>query len=407
MTDRKIDDVSSNDMSFKHLETTKDIIITPKNQFGNSVYLDATHTWTAKVSDGTNYVGDYPVTIDSTNIVVNSSDFTKLPAGNYHLEVWEEWIGKDDKQQRSIYPSPQQTVDFTIYQSIPDLAEKDIKRIGFQNVVDQAVMNIGMNYVFKVNTIEADQKATVVQAASDGKNYVTFNIPRGAKGDKGAQGIQGPVGPAPIIHIGQVTKLEPNQAPSLTLDGKDGNYTLNAGLPQGQTGATGPMPVITIGNVATLPAGSPPQATISKTDNGYAINLALPAGFKPQRGTDYWTDDDKKSIQTEDQQYIDSKVTDAYAKAKNDVDAGLPFRWQQRTYNTPLNNLTQEGFYYGTGLTFSNKPGDVQRSDKLKVIVLNPTGDDATQFCLVNGILWKRDNFNNSWTDWKKLGESN
>lgn len=191
MTDRTIDDVSSNDMSFKHLETTKDIIITPKNQFGNSVYLDADHTWTAKVSDGANYVGDYPVTIDSTNIIVNSSDFTKLPAGNYHLEVWEEWIGKDDKQQRSIYPSPQQTVDFTIYQSIPDLAEKEIKTIGFQDVVDQAVMNIGMNYVFKVNTVEPDQKATVVQAASDGKNYVTFNIPRGAKGDKGAQGVQG------------------------------------------------------------------------------------------------------------------------------------------------------------------------------------------------------------------------
>ena len=144
----------------------------------------------------------------------------------------------------------------------------------------------------------------------------------------GAQGIQGPVGPAPSIHVGQVTKLEPNQAPSLTLDGKDGNYTLNAGLPQGQTGATGPMPVITIGNVAILPAGSPPQATISKIDNGYAINLALPTGFKPQRGTDYWTDDDKKSIQTEDQQYIDSKVTDAYAKAKTDVeDAILNGKW--------------------------------------------------------------------------------
>ena len=144
----------------------------------------------------------------------------------------------------------------------------------------------------------------------------------------GVQGIQGPVGPAPSIHVGQVTKLEPNQAPSLTLNGENGNYTLNAELPQGQTGATGPMPVITIGNVATLPAGSPPQATISKTDNGYAINLALPTGFKPQRGTDYWTDDDKKSIRTEDQQYIDSKITDAYAKAKNDVeDAILNGKW--------------------------------------------------------------------------------
>ena len=198
MTDRTIDDVSSNDMSFKHLETTKDIIITPKNKFGNSVYLDATHTWTAKVSDGTNYVGDYPVTIDSTNIIVNSADFTKLQAGNYHLEIWEEWIDSNGNSQRSIYPSPQRTIDFTIYQSIPDLAEKDIKTIGFQDVVDQAVMNIGMNYVFKVNTVEPDQTATVVQAAADGKNYVTFNIPRGAKGDKGDQGQNGNDGHTPV-----------------------------------------------------------------------------------------------------------------------------------------------------------------------------------------------------------------
>lgn len=186
-----VDDVSINDMNFKHLETTKDIVITPMNEFGGHVQLDASHTWTAKVSDGTNYVGDYPVTIEPTGIVVNSTDFTSLPAGNYHLEVWEEWIDSNNEKQRSIYPSPQRTIDFTIYQNIPDLAEKEIKTIGFQNVVDQAVMNIGMNYVFKVNMIEPDQTATVVQAAADGKNYVNFNIPRG---DQGIQGPQGPKG---------------------------------------------------------------------------------------------------------------------------------------------------------------------------------------------------------------------
>ncbi|MGY0255602.1 collagen-like triple helix repeat-containing protein [Limosilactobacillus fermentum] len=196
-----IDDVTTNDMNIKHLDTTKDIVITPKDEFGNSVQLNASHTWTAKVSDGTNYVGDYQVTLESNSIVVNSADFTSLPAGQYHLEVWEEWTDSNSKKQRSIYPSPQRTIDFNIYQNVTDLAEKEINRIGFQDVVDQAVMNVGMNYVFKVNTIEPDQTATVVQAAADGKNYVTFNIPRGDKGDKGdtgptgATGLQGPQGP--------------------------------------------------------------------------------------------------------------------------------------------------------------------------------------------------------------------
>lgn len=228
----RIDDVSTNGMNFKHLDTTKDIVITPMNEFGGHVQLDASHTWTAKVSDGTNYVGDYPVTLEPTGITVNSTDFTSLPAGNYHLEVWEEWIDSNGSKQRSIYPSPQRTIDFNIYQNISDLAEKEIKTIGFQDVVDQAVMNIGMNYVFKVNTIEPDQTATVVQAAADGKNYVTFNIPRGDKGDKGD------IGPAPTLKIGTVTKLNSDQTPTANVSGDDGTYTLDLGIPQGPQGNT-------------------------------------------------------------------------------------------------------------------------------------------------------------------------
>lgn len=190
----RIDDVSTNDMNLKHLDTTKDIVITPRNEFGGQVLLNAAHTWTAKVSDGNNYIGDYPVKLDSNGIVVNSAEFTKLPAGQYHLEVWEEWIDSNDKNQRSIYPSPQRTIDFTIYQNITDLAEKEIKTIGFQDVVDQAVMNVWNNYVIKVNMIESDQTATVVQSVADGKNYVTFNIPRGAQGIQGLQGVKGDPG---------------------------------------------------------------------------------------------------------------------------------------------------------------------------------------------------------------------
>lgn len=188
MRQRSIDNIETNDMNFKHLETTKDIVISPKNEYGDPQRPDISHKWTAKVSDGTNYVGDYAVKISGASMVVDSEDFTKLPVGQYQLEIWEQWTDADGTSELSIYPSPQQTIPFTIYANITDQAGKEIKEIGFQDVVDQAVMNIGMNYVFKVNTIEPDQTATVVQAAADGKNYVTFNIPRGAKGDKGDTG---------------------------------------------------------------------------------------------------------------------------------------------------------------------------------------------------------------------------
>lgn len=372
MTDRTIDDVSSNDMSFKHLETTKDIIITPKNQFGNSVYLDADHTWTAKVSDGANYVGDYPVTIDSTNIVVNSSDFTKLPAGNYHLEVWEEWIDKDDKQQRSIYPSPQQTVDFTIYQSIPDLAEKDIKRIGFQDVVDQAVMNIGMNYVFKVNIIEPGQTATVVQTASDGKNYVTFNIPRGDKGDKGDQGdsayqvwlkaghqgteqdffnflkgatgergFRGPAGKNfnikqtfPSISDMNASKgagfedgdfamitsnvEDPDNAKLFVWNGTEYKLIGDLSGSTGMKGDTGPAPTIHGVTVNKLAAGATPTfdfIAVGDVPGNYNAVIGLPVGadgHTPVKGTDYWTEADINDLKAK----IKAEVEDAVANGK-------------------------------------------------------------------------------------------
>lgn len=339
----KIDNVSTNDMNFKHLDTTKDIVITPKNEFGSSVQLNASHTWTAKVSDGTNYVGDYPVTLKSTDIVVNSAGFTKLPAGNYHLEVWEEWIDSNGKRQRSIYPSPQRTIDFNIYHNIPDLAEKEIKQIGFQDVVDQAVMNIGMNYIFKVNTIEPDQTATVVQAAADGKNYVTFNIPRGAKGDKGdkgdegVQGIQGVKGdtgdrgpdgkqgpkgdPGKPFSIAKVFPSkdtmngdglsegdfvmiasnvnDPNNATLFTWTGSEFKEIADLSGAQGIQGPQGPQ-----GEQG--PKGDPgergpegQQGVQGKNGND---------GHTPVRGVDYWTDADKQSIYDETKQYVEDAI---------------------------------------------------------------------------------------------------
>ena len=335
-----IDDVSTNDMNFKHLDTTKDIVITPKDEFGNLVQLNASHTWTAKVSDETNYVGDYQVTLESTSIIVNSSDFTNLPAGHYHLEVWEEWTDSNGKKQCSIYPSPRRTIDFTIYHNVSDLAEKEIKTIGFQDVVDQAVMNIGMSYVFKVNTVGPDDKATVVQAVSDGKSYVTFNIPQGKTGDRG---FRGPDGKA--FHIektfpsvkemndsqgkdfedGDFALIsnnvnDPDNAKLYVWDGKQFNFATDMSGAQGIQGPAGPAATIHVTKAYTVPAGQPPVfKAIPKGDGNFDVEVGLPQGEPgkaPVRGVDYWTDADQKAIKDD----VTKTVGDAFAKAKADVE---------------------------------------------------------------------------------------
>lgn len=275
---RSIDNIDTNDMNFKHLETTKDIVISPKNEYGDPQRPDTTHTWTAKVSDGQNYVGDYKIKTNATSLIVDSEDFTKLPVGQYQLEVWEQWTDPDGTKQLSIYPSPRQTIPFTIYANVADQAEEEIKRIGFQDVVDQAVMNIGMNYVFKVNTIEPDQTATVVQTAADGKNYVTFNIPQGKTGDRG---FRGPDGKA--FHIektfpsvkemndsqgkdfedGDFALIsnnvnDPDNAKLYVWDGKQFNFATDMSGAQGIQGPAGPAATIHVTKTYTVPAGQPP-----------------------------------------------------------------------------------------------------------------------------------------------------
>lgn len=351
MGQRLFDNIETNDMNFKHLETTKDIVISPKNEYGEPQLLDATHTWSAKVSNGTSYVGDYAVKINGTSLIVDSSDFTKLPVGSYQLEIWEQWTGTDGTSELSIYPSPRRTIPFNIYANVADQGEEEIKRIGFQDVVDQAVMNIGMNYVFQVNTIEPDQTATVVQTASDGKNYVTFNIPRGQTGE---QGFRGPAGKN--FHIAQTFKSVKEMEASQGKGFEDGDFALiasdvndpdNSKLyvwsdtnkqftymndlsgATGIQGPAGPAPVLHVTKVTSLPATEQPTFVATAAGNGnYNVEIGIPKGEKgdpgkdgytPKINVDYWTDADKKAIQNEDKQYIDTKVTEAYNKARDDT----------------------------------------------------------------------------------------
>lgn len=355
MGQRLIDNIETNDMNFKHLETTKDIVISPKNEYGDPQRPDVSHKWTAKVSDGTNYVGDYAVKISGASMVVDSEDFTKLPVGKYQLEIWEQWNDVDGTSQLSIYPSPQQTIPFTIYANITDQAGKEIKEIGFQDVVDQAVMNIGMNYVFKVNTIEPDHTATVVQTAADGKNYVTFNIPRGAKGDKGEQGVQGIQGvkgdPGKPFSIAKVFPSkdtmngdglsegdfvmiasnvnDPNNATLFTWTGSEfkeiADLSGAQGIQgpkgdkgdtgsQGPQGLTGPQGVQGIqGKTGETGATGPQGPKGDPGERGPEGQQGVQGkngndGHTPVSGVDYWTDADKQSIYDETKQYVEDAI---------------------------------------------------------------------------------------------------
>ena len=375
MANLTIDDVNTNGMNFKHLETTKDIVISPKNEYGDPARPDATHTWTAKVSDGTNYVGDYAVKINATSMVVNSADFTKLPVGTYQLEIWEEWVDASGEKQRSIYPSPRQTIGFNIYANITDQAGKEIKEIkeiGFQDVVDQAVMNIGMNYVFKVNIIEPGQTATVVQTASDGKNYVTFNIPRGDKGDKGDQGdsayqvwlkaghqgteqdffnflkgdtgergFRGPAGKNfnikqtfPSISDMNASKgagfedgdfamitsnvEDPDNAKLFVWNGTEYKLIGDLSGSTGMKGDTGPAPTIHGVTVNKLAAGATPTfdfIAVGDVPGNYNAVIGLPVGadgHTPVKGKDYWTEADINDLKAK----IKAEVEDAILNGK-------------------------------------------------------------------------------------------
>lgn len=74
---------------------------------------------------------------------------------------------------------------------------------------------------------------------------------------------------------------------------------LTIGVPKGEKGDT---PTVGIGEVTTLAPGEHATATVTETDTGVNINLGIPQGEKgdpgytPQRGVDYWTDEDRKPI---------------------------------------------------------------------------------------------------------------
>lgn len=215
---------------FKREDTTNDITIKLYADNKRPIIPDASHTWKAKVAKGDKYVGEYPVTIFGNTIKLSSSNLTRLPDGIYALELWETYDGST-----AIYPSTG-VMEFRVHENIDDTLGT-IDPTTDINAIIEDLHKAGQNVkVVATNTLPAGSKASVTQSITNGENQLTFYIPQGDKGDKGDKGD---VGPAPTLKVGTVTKLGPDQAPTVALTGDNGTYTLYLGIPQGDKGNKG------------------------------------------------------------------------------------------------------------------------------------------------------------------------
>lgn len=211
---------------FKREDTTNVITITLYTDDRQPITPDASHTWEAKVSKGDKYVGEYPVTISGNTIKLSSSNLTRLPNGDYGLELWETYDGST-----TIYPSAG-VMAFRVHRNANDTLGTIDPTTDINAIIDD-LHKAGQNVkVVATNTLPAGSKASVTQSIANGENQLTFNIPQGDKGAKGD------IGPAPTLKIGTVTKLNPDQTPTVALTGDNGSYTLDLGIPQGVQGET-------------------------------------------------------------------------------------------------------------------------------------------------------------------------
>lgn len=257
---------------FKHEDTTNDITITLYTDDKRPITPNISHTWKAKVAKEDKYVGEYPVTILGNTIKLSSSNLTRLPDGNYSLELWETYDGST-----AIYPSTG-VMTFRVHKNVDDTLGTIDPTTDINGIIDD-LNKAGQNIkVVATNTLPAGSKASVMQSIANGENQLTFNIPQGV------QGKQGNVGPAPTLKIRTVTKLDPDQAPTANLSGGNGAYALDLGIPQGVQGKKG--------------------------DPGTPGIQGLPGkdGKTPVKGTDYWTDADKQSIYDETKKYVEDAI---------------------------------------------------------------------------------------------------
>lgn len=339
--------------TFKRGDTMRHVVISFKDEQGCWVTPNPDHTFIAKVANPTGYIGDYPVTVVDSDFIISTKVFAKLPDDKYELEIWEIWPSEGDEEpDKTIYPTPGTVVNFTIEANVTDKSGEVIKKIGFQDVVNAAVENAGLNLkignvsqtdvgtmptvtqeyqdgknimsftfpkpraatvtIDKVNTVAPDQPASVTNIGTDTDAKFVINLPQGIQG---VQGFRGPAGKNFNINktFDSISAMEASKGSGFA----DGDYAMIASNPQdpdnsklyvwngnqfvyisdlsgtqGIKGDTGPAPAMSVSSVTKLPAGSQPTVTYKKVEGGYTVAYALPQGADGATWQPYINKDD-------------------------------------------------------------------------------------------------------------------
>lgn len=339
--------------TFKRGDTMRHIVISFQDEQGCWVTPNPDHTFVAKVANSTGCIGDYPVTVVDSDFIISTKVFAKLPDDKYELEIWEIWPSEGDEEpDKTIYPTPETVVPFTIEANVTDKSGEVIKKIGFQDVVNAAVENAGLNLrigntgetavgtqptvtqeykdgknilsftfpkpraatvtVDKVNTVAPDQPASVTNVGTDTDAKFVINLPQGIQG---VQGFRGPAGKNFNINktFDSISAMEASKGSGFA----DGDYAMIASNPQdpdnsklyvwngnqfvyisdlsgtqGIKGDTGPAPAMSVSSVTKLPAGSQPTVTYKKVEGGYTVAYALPQGADGATWQPYINKDD-------------------------------------------------------------------------------------------------------------------
>lgn len=172
---------------FKREDNTNMLTTNIVNDDGKVITPNKEHTWMAKVVNMKNnkFAGNYAVTISGDDISVSSKGMEKLLSGRYGLELWEEF-----GNNKTIYPSAG-FIEFNIHRNGDDALEPDDKSIDITDVIEE-LHQAGLNVVIdKVNMLEPTAAPSVSSEIRDGKNQLTFNIPKGEQGPVGAPGNDG------------------------------------------------------------------------------------------------------------------------------------------------------------------------------------------------------------------------
>lgn len=339
--------------TFKRGDTMRHIVISFQDEEGCWVTPNPDHTFVAKVANASGYIGDYPVTVIDSDFIISTKVFAKLPEDDYELEIWEIWPSDGDEEpDKTIYPTPGTVVNFTIEANVTDKSGEVIKKIGFQDVVNAAVENAGLNLkignvsqtdvgtmptvtqeyqdgknimsftfpkpraatitIDKVNTVAPDQPASVTNVGTDTDAKFVINLPQGIQG---VQGFRGPAGKNFNINktFDSISAMEASKGSGFA----DGDYAMIASNPQdpdnsklyvwngnqfvyisdlsgtqGIKGDTGPAPAMSVSSVTKLPAGSQPTVTYKKVEGGYTVAYALPQGADGATWQPYINKDD-------------------------------------------------------------------------------------------------------------------